>query len=196
MGLHGADRVCNSASEITFVLSPYCFPGTAAKRVSSIPRFPVTRPPLPFCARPAMSSHGSDDRRNRTCYEWLESGRATCYSLKVMAKTLKASSGKHVVKASPVTTKVVHSATTGRSVAVKGIGALKDNDLKIKKGVSPSEADRQTGSCPAVRKTQDRNYADATAFSLTIARRPPPKRGPKLKAMPPAPQKRFRGTSP
>ncbi len=83
-----------------------------------------------------MSSHGSGDRRNRTFYEWLESDLATCYSLKVMAKTLKASSGKHVDKASPVTTKVVRSAKTGRSVTVKGIGALKDNDLKIKKGVS------------------------------------------------------------
>jgi hypothetical protein len=50
-----------------------------------------------------------------------------------MAKTLKALSG---VKGSPVAAKVVRNAKTGQSVAVKGIGALKDNNFKIKKGLS------------------------------------------------------------
>ena len=37
------------------------------------------------------------------------------------------------------------------------------------------------------------NSGDATVFTLTIAQHPPPKREPKLKATPAAPQKRFGG---
>jgi PIN domain nuclease of toxin-antitoxin system len=53
-----------------------------------------------------------------------------------MAKALKASSEKHVVKGSPVATKVVRDAKTGQYVTVKGVGALEGSDFKIKKGVS------------------------------------------------------------
>jgi len=53
-----------------------------------------------------------------------------------MAKTLKTLSGKHVVKGSPIATKVVRNPKTGQSVTVKGVGALKGNDFKINKGVS------------------------------------------------------------
>ena len=53
-----------------------------------------------------------------------------------MAKTLKALPGKPSVKASPVSAKVVLDAKTGKPVTVKGVGALKGENLKIKKGVS------------------------------------------------------------
>ncbi len=53
-----------------------------------------------------------------------------------MAKTLKASSGKHVVKGSSAATKEVRNAKTGQVVIVKGVGALKGSNLKIKKSVS------------------------------------------------------------
>jgi len=53
-----------------------------------------------------------------------------------MAKALKASSKKHVVKGSPITTKVVRNAKTGQYVTVKGVGALEGSDFNIKKGVS------------------------------------------------------------
>jgi len=53
-----------------------------------------------------------------------------------MAKTLKTSSGKYVVKGSPIATKVVRNAKTGEFVTVKGVGALKGSDIKIKKGMS------------------------------------------------------------
>jgi hypothetical protein len=53
-----------------------------------------------------------------------------------MAKTLKASSRKNVAKDSPGATKVVRNAKTGQPVTVKGVGALKGNNFKIKKGVS------------------------------------------------------------
>jgi hypothetical protein len=53
-----------------------------------------------------------------------------------MTKTLKASTGNYAAKGSPVVTKVVRNAKSGRSVTVKGVGALKGDDLKIKKGVS------------------------------------------------------------
>ncbi len=43
---------------------------------------------------------------------------------------------KYVVKVLPTATKVVRNAKTGQSVTVKGVGALKGNNLKIKKGVS------------------------------------------------------------
>ena len=56
--------------------------------------------------------------------------------MRAMAKTLKASSEEHVVKGSPVATKVVRNAKTGQSVTVKGVGALEGDDFKIKKGVS------------------------------------------------------------
>ena len=56
--------------------------------------------------------------------------------MRVMAKALKSLSENHLVKGSPVATKVVRNAKTGQYVTVKGVGALKGNDLKIKKGVS------------------------------------------------------------
>jgi len=51
-------------------------------------------------------------------------------------KTLKPSSRTYVGKGSLVTTKVVRNAKTGQSVTVKGVGALKGHDLKIKKGLN------------------------------------------------------------
>ena len=68
--------------------------------------------------------------------EPLESKHKTCYLLVVMAKPLKAPSDKGIVKGSPLATKAARSAKAGRSVTVKGVGALKDYDLKIKKGVN------------------------------------------------------------
>jgi PIN domain nuclease of toxin-antitoxin system len=53
-----------------------------------------------------------------------------------MAKTPRSSSGKQVVKSSPVAVKVVRNPKTGQSVTVRGVGALEGNALKIKKGVS------------------------------------------------------------
>jgi hypothetical protein len=53
-----------------------------------------------------------------------------------MAKTLKTAQGGYVVKAPVETTKVVRDLKTGRFVTVRGFGALKDSDLRIKKGVS------------------------------------------------------------
>ena len=53
-----------------------------------------------------------------------------------MVKTVKTSSGKSVTKGSSVAAKVVRNAETGQPVTVKGFGALKGSDLKIKKGVS------------------------------------------------------------
>jgi hypothetical protein len=67
--------------------------------------------------------------------EWLESDRKTCYALLVMAKPLNASSKDNVVKGSPSTTTVVIDPKSGQSVTVKGFGALKDFELKFKKGV-------------------------------------------------------------
>ena len=56
--------------------------------------------------------------------------------IEVVAKALRALSENHVVKGSPVATKVVRNAKIGEFVTVKGVGALKGNDFKIKKGVS------------------------------------------------------------
>ena len=58
-----------------------------------------------------------------------------CYIGEIMAKTLKASSEKHVMRGSDVAVKVVRNAKTGEFVTIKGIGALEGNDFKIKKGV-------------------------------------------------------------
>ncbi len=53
-----------------------------------------------------------------------------------MVKTAKATPGKHVLKNAPTGATVVRNAKTGQSVAVRGVGALKGDDLKIKEGVS------------------------------------------------------------
>jgi hypothetical protein len=53
-----------------------------------------------------------------------------------MVKTVKAPPGNHAVKIAPVGATVVRNAKTGQSVTVKGVGVLKGDDLKIKKGVS------------------------------------------------------------
>ncbi len=53
-----------------------------------------------------------------------------------MVKTVKTPPGKHVVKDAHVGATVVRNAKTGQPVTVKGVGALKGNDLKIKKGLS------------------------------------------------------------
>jgi hypothetical protein len=50
-----------------------------------------------------------------------------------MAKTRKAAPEKY---AAPIGATVVRAGKTGQSVAVKGVGALKGDGLKIKKGVS------------------------------------------------------------
>jgi hypothetical protein len=67
----------------------------------------------------------------------LENELTTCYISGIMAKkTLKPSSRTYVGKGSLVTTKVVRNAKTGQLVTVKGVGALKGSDLKIKKGLN------------------------------------------------------------
>lgn len=50
-----------------------------------------------------------------------------------MTKILKTDTGEYVEKGN--TTRIVRNAKTGQFIAVKGVGALKNNTLKIKKGV-------------------------------------------------------------
>jgi len=56
-----------------------------------------------------------------------------------MAKTMNAGTGKLAAKGGEATVKLVRSPKTGRFVAVKGVGALKDRDLTIRKGLSLTE---------------------------------------------------------
>jgi hypothetical protein len=53
-----------------------------------------------------------------------------------MAKTLKTQSGKHLAPIEPGATEVVRNAKTGKSVTVKGVGALKGDSPKIRKGIN------------------------------------------------------------
>jgi len=50
-----------------------------------------------------------------------------------MAKTLKTLSEKHVA---PGAAKLVRNVKTGKSVTVMGVGALKGDSLKIRKGIN------------------------------------------------------------
>lgn len=52
-----------------------------------------------------------------------------------MGKLLKATSEPRVAK-SRVASTAVRDAKTGRIVTVEGVGALKDSDLKIRKGIT------------------------------------------------------------
>ena len=54
----------------------------------------------------------------------------------IMAKSLKAATGKLVVKGSDETVKVVRNSRTGQHVTVRGVGALMGSDLRIKEGLS------------------------------------------------------------
>lgn len=56
-----------------------------------------------------------------------------------MAKIMKAGTGGFAVKGGEATVKLVRDTKTGQFVAVKGVGALKGSDLKIKKGLSLTE---------------------------------------------------------
>jgi hypothetical protein len=53
-----------------------------------------------------------------------------------MAKIIEAETGKFVVDGGDAAIKFVRNAKTGRLVAVKGVGALKDSELRIRKGLS------------------------------------------------------------
>ena len=56
-----------------------------------------------------------------------------------MVKTVKPPLRNPFAKIAPAGTTVVRDAKTGKSVTVKGVGALKGNELKIKEGLSLSK---------------------------------------------------------
>ena len=84
----------------------------------------------------------------RTGAAGLETGLDPCYIHNAMPKTLKISSAGADLNSGEISPKLVRDPKTGQLVAVRGFGALKDSDLKIRKGVNltkPIAAQALTG---------------------------------------------------
>jgi hypothetical protein len=66
----------------------------------------------------------------------LETGPDPCYMDSTMLKTLKLLSGSASTNSEKVAPKRVRNPKTGELMIVRGFGALKGSDLKIRKGVN------------------------------------------------------------
>jgi hypothetical protein len=66
----------------------------------------------------------------------LEIGTFPCYICNVMSKTLKQTTGNASPKRTESAFEVVCDSKTGQFITVRGVGALKGSEFKIRKGVS------------------------------------------------------------